>query len=104
MKLWLLISLAALAAWLPPIPQLPPRYHKPGGVSPKIVPAPVLVTNELHWIYPTSMASRYWWNVETSTDFTNWSVLVSNASGVTEVQISQNEALRAYRLMGRLQP
>ena len=96
----------------PPLPPAPKRPHKSAAVhqgdgAAKLLVKPMVAvgptTNTITWRYDVN-PSNYWWNIESSTDLKNWSVLISNASGVEAVNLKKSEALRAYRLSARVSP
>jgi hypothetical protein len=115
MKIALAILALLCVAMVPPVPNVK-RPHKSAAVhqgraamdqiaKPKLIVLPRPTTNSLAWQYPpVVVAADMWWNIESSTDLRKWSVLVSNASGVCEVNVKKTEPLRAYRLSGRLSP
>jgi hypothetical protein len=115
MKPALAILALLCVAMVPPLPDVK-RPHKSAAVhqgraaldqisKPKLSVLPSPTTNTFAWQYPPDIAaSDMWWNIESSTDLRNWSVLVSNASGVCEVNVKKTDALRAYRISGRVSP
>lgn len=100
------------AALTPPLPPVPKRNHVSAAVHQgqgaakliaKAVLPPAPTTNTIAWQYPPGIdPSARWWNVETSTDLTTWSVLVSNATGEASINVSKSQPLQAFRLSGRL--
>lgn len=108
----LLAVLFCVAATVPPVPKLK-QHHRSAAVErgagakalikPMVVAVPVV--NTFVWQYPSSVnPSNLWWNIETSSDLRSWSVAVSNASGVTTVNVNKQQPLQVYRLAGRLTP
>lgn len=72
-------------------------------ITPKSVALPAVYT--FYWQYPAGLNPYdFWWNVESSTDLKNWSVIITNASGESTVNASKSDPLRVYRLSGRLKP
>ena len=109
------VCLGAALPPIPPKPKLPPkkRHYKSGevprGTGAKAliskVSIPVSRTNVFLWTFPQGLHPEiYFWNIEQSTDLAHWSVLVSNASGVSEVRVLRTEPARVYRLCGRMYP
>ena len=111
-----LCMVVCLGAALPPLPPKPKRPHKSAAVHQgagaaalisklSVIVPPSPVTNTIVWQYPPGLvASNLWWNIEASTDLAHWSVLVSNASGASEVSVNKGAPLQVYRLSGRLSP
>ena len=113
----LVFCTASVAAWSagtfsgpPPLPKRPHKsaaVHQGAGAAALLLKplAVVPATNLIVWEYPASInPSNCWWDIQTSTDLQNWSVLVSNASGVTTVNWNKSEPLRVYRLSAKLSP
>jgi hypothetical protein len=119
LKLWILgFVLVCLVAWAghgatPPSPPVPKRPHKSAAIHQgagaaklisKIVPS-ISRTNTFTWLYPPGLdPSQFWWNIESSTDLKNWTVLVTNASGPYSVNVNKSTPLSIYRLRAKLTP
>lgn len=113
----LCLCLACVSATPPPIP----RQHKATDTAtkgagaaalltgikakPAVTAGPTLRTNVFVWRYPSQIVpSNYWWNLLTATNALGpWTVAISNASGILTVT-NHGEALRLWRLQGRLTP
>ena len=111
MRLFPLIALICLAATLPPpVPKKPvKRYVEPPRgaqlllVKPKIVlpPSPRIVTNV--WRY-AAKDTNLLWDLQSSTDLTNWQTIIWNATGELSVTNNKAEPGRLFRLRGRAFP
>ena len=112
--LWL--AFAAMMTWGSTVPPLPKRPHKSAvvtqgdGAAKLVAKAVVIVppsptTNTIAWQYPPDVvASNLWWNIEATTDLRTWTVLVTNATGASEITVNKATPLQAYRLSARLTP
>jgi hypothetical protein len=108
------LSFALYAVNAPPPLPVAKKHYRSGEVArgagaakliAKAAPLAPPHTNSITWLYPANLnPSNFWWNVEASTDLTNWVVVITNASGTCEVTVNRNEALRIYRLSGRFSP
>ena len=114
------LALACIAAAVPPMPKIPRHYRhaeitqgdgaldliRPVPAKPGFMAIPLPISHIFTWRYPASInPSNYFWNIEQATSpLGPWSVVVSNATGATNLFIQKNEPLRIYRLSGRLVP
>lgn len=110
MKAIALIGLLCIAATIPPLPKHYRSGEVPRGAGASKLIAKVTVTqpwtNTFTWQYPASIdPASMWWNIEQATSVKGpWSVLISNATGAAEVTVDRKDALRVYRLSGRISP
>ncbi len=112
--------LSAIAVTAPPLPRkpkpLPIRHHDlPRGAqllmqkssNPTIQQSlpPVVRVNVIPIQYPAGIdPDLYWWNVQTTVDFTNWTTLLTNVTGTVDLTNNLTEPCRFFRLSGRLTP
>src|ERR1017187_9249692 len=113
MKAGLSILALLCVAKVPPLPTVK-RAHQSAAVhqgraaldqiaKPKLIVLPVPMTNSFTWRYsPGTNPSNLWWSVEASRDLKSWSVLISNASGATEVHVKRTDPPGFYRLCGQI--
>jgi hypothetical protein len=108
---WLL-PILCIAASIPPLPKAP---HRSAAVTQgmgaakliaKVVAPSAPRTNSFAWKYPDGMnPAAFWWDIQTAPNAAGpWTVLITNASGVCEVSVNRNEALRLYRLSAKVSP
>jgi hypothetical protein len=110
----LLVTQGATSTQVPPMPPEKRKSIKAATqgsgalaliAKPKIAIAPLPTTNTFAWKYPSGInPSNYWWDVQASVDFQNWSTVVTNASGASEVTVKKTDPLRVYRLSRKLTP
>jgi hypothetical protein len=106
-----ILALLCIAA-MPPNPPKSRHYKSgevPRGAGSRALIAKVVIpvarTNAFLWKFPEGLhPESYFWNIEASSDLANWTVVISNASGATEVRVKRTDPPGFYRLCGRPSP
>ena len=112
MKPLVAILILLCLGMVPPVPTVKRAHksaavHQGAGAARLISKAvlPTTTTNTFVWQYPPGIVEANWfWNIEASSDLSNWIVLISNASGPGEVRVKRTDPPGFYRLSGRSLP